>query len=339
MSWVVFMYSLGASQSSSPRVTVWRRLQRLGAISPRAGVHVLPDISECQESLHWLAREVQQLNGESLVMKVAEFDGLSDQELTDLFRDQSRALYKDIEEQIINLQQRLSKVAADQKLAMRTELQKLRRKQSEISETDFFEVSEGKRVGALIADVERQLTPTESVASKVQAVSISEFQKKLWVTRPRPHVDRLACAWFIRKFIDPTATIRYKDNPDKSDIAFDMKQGGRFGHIGNLCTFEVMVNAFRIDEPAVKELSQIIHELDVKDGAYWHPESAGIEAILSGWRLSEMTDEELESHGIALFEALFQIFKSKRITENQSHPSGNKKATSRTKSGTKKRLG
>ncbi len=173
------------------------------------------------------------------------------------------------------------------------------------------------RVRALISSVERQAAPNESDSPSIENVSVRDFQRKVWVTRPRPHVDRLACAWLIRKFIDSSAKIIYKDAPDKNEIGFDMKSGGRFGHVGNLCTFEVMVRAFAIKKPAVKAVSEIIHELDVKDGGYWHPESAGIEAVLSGWRLSDMTDLEMESHGIALFEGLYCLLSSKKASTSK----------------------
>src|SRR5437879_13482224 len=90
MGWVVFSYSLPSKASSSPRVALWRRLQRLGAITPKAGVYVLPDRDECVEAFQWLAQEVQQAKGEAVVMRVERFEGLTDPQIIELFRDSWR---------------------------------------------------------------------------------------------------------------------------------------------------------------------------------------------------------------------------------------------------------
>ena len=90
MNWVVFSYSLPSKSNSSPRVTLWRRMQRLGAVSPAGGTQVLPAREECVEAFQWLAQEIQQTGGRAFVMHVQQFDGLSDQQLVDLFHS-SRA--------------------------------------------------------------------------------------------------------------------------------------------------------------------------------------------------------------------------------------------------------
>ncbi len=84
-------------------------------------------------------------------------------------------------------------------------------------------------------------------------------------------------------------------------IAFDIG-GAQFGHRGNLCTFETMVTAFRLDDPRVRAISEIVHEIDLHDGRHARPEIPGVDAILKGW--STHTDPERESHGIALFNGL-----------------------------------
>src|ERR671919_2563447 len=81
MRWVVFSYSLPSKAQSSPRVALWRRLRRLGAISPTGGIYVLPAREECQEAFQWLAEEVQHAKGEALVTHVDHFEGLTDGDL------------------------------------------------------------------------------------------------------------------------------------------------------------------------------------------------------------------------------------------------------------------
>src|SRR5438093_13528398 len=107
MGWVVFSYSLPSKASSSPRVALWRRLQRLGAITPKAGVYVLPDRDECVEAFQWLAQEVQQAKGEAVVMRVERFEGLTDPQIIELFRDSCRKKYPEIKSAVSNVEKRL----------------------------------------------------------------------------------------------------------------------------------------------------------------------------------------------------------------------------------------
>ncbi len=82
-------------------------------------------------------------------------------------------------------------------------------------------------------------------------------------------------------------------------------RGADFGHHGKLCTFETMVLRFGLADPALQGMSEIIHEIDIRDGAYLRPETSGIDVILKGWLLEKLSDQELETHGLVLFQALY----------------------------------
>ena len=125
-----------------------------------------------------------------------------------------------------------------------------------------------------------------------------------WATRPHCHIDRAACAWLIRRFIDPEALIRYRDRAEDGEVSFDMP-GARFGHVGDCCTFETMMQAFNLSDPGLQAVAELVHELDLRDARYARPELVGLDAILEGWRRLEWTDQELEAHGVALFEGLY----------------------------------
>ncbi|MFN8656844.1 MAG: chromate resistance protein [Candidatus Obscuribacterales bacterium] len=304
MSWLVFTYSLPSSARSSPRVTIWRRLNRLGAISPRGGVHILPDREDCMESFQWLTKEVQQQKGDCLFMRVEAFEGLTDQDLIALFQEKSDKEYSELEESLAELEKkRKSPEDSDEAARLHVEIEKLRKRHSEMSRTDFFDAPGGARIASRLARLERMLGST-AVQPEVARVSIDDFQNKVWVTRPRPHVDRLGCAWLIRRFIDEDAKIKYSNKPTKQEVAFDMKEGGTFGHVGNLCTFETMMLAFDLSEPGLQTVAEIVHEIDLRDSRYLHPETAGVDSILKGWLLKDFSDEQLESHGLALFDGL-----------------------------------
>src|SRR6266581_6944188 len=107
MAWIVFSYSLPTKAASSRRVALWRRLQRLGAVTPKAGVYVLPERDECVEAFQWLAQEVQQAKGEAVVMRVDRFEGLTDPQIIELFRDTCRKKYLEIESEAANVERAL----------------------------------------------------------------------------------------------------------------------------------------------------------------------------------------------------------------------------------------
>src|SRR2546426_9816433 len=107
MGWMVFSYSLPSKASSSPRVALWRRLQRSGAITPKAGVYVLPDRDECVEAFQWLAQEVQQAKGEAGGLRGGGFEGRPDSQITELFRDSGGKKYSEIETEAANVEKAL----------------------------------------------------------------------------------------------------------------------------------------------------------------------------------------------------------------------------------------
>jgi hypothetical protein len=304
MTWLVFSYSLPSKVQSSPRVALWRRLRRLGAISPTGGIHLLPAREECLEALQWLAQEVEQAKGAALVMHVAQFEGLSDAELIERFRQARAEDYAALEARSQELEQGLrARLNPEERARLREGLNRLQRRHADIARVDFFDAPEGSLVASRLARIAQALSPREA-AAEVSAAALMAYRDKRWVTRPRPHVDRLACIWLIRRFIDPSALVRYSLTPEPDEVAFDMPSG-EFKHRGHLCTFEVMVSTFGLDEPALRPIGEIVHEIDLRDGRYVRPEMAGVDAVLKGWLLARLSDSELEAHGVALFEGLY----------------------------------
>lgn len=305
MNWIAFSYSLPAKRASSARVSLWRRLQRLGAVTPKAGVYVLPAQDECVEAFQWLAQEVQEMGGDAVVMRVDRFEGLLDAKLMELFQHACRDKYAEIEKEVLRLEKtlRLSRTSIDRAEGL-GKLEKLRKRHAEIAEIDFFNSPEGTKVGALLRGMEERLRPGDAVVAPVPPMNITDYRHARWVTRPRPHVDRLACAWLIRRFIDPTAEIRYATRPEPGEVGFDMRDAV-FGHRGNRCTFETMMAAFNLKEPSLQGIAEIVHEIDLRDGRYARPETDGIALVLKGWLMGGLPDAEIERRGIALFEGLF----------------------------------
>jgi hypothetical protein len=315
MKWIVLTYSLPSKPQSTQRVALWRRLRRLGAISPTGSLYILPAQAQCVEAFQWLVQEIRQAQGEAFAAHVERFEGITDQQLVELFNLARQKEYHQIEVRAVALEQSVQgKLTAQGTPSVKEAVDKLQREYSEVLRIDYFRCADGLRVRDLLTKIEQALTPDLLVPLEIKSVTLADYHNKKWVTRPRPHVDRLACAWLIRRFIDPQALIRYATTPEPDEVSFDM-QGGEFGHQGSWCTFETMVRAFQLDGAALQKLAQIVHEIDLRDGHYVHPETTGIDALLQGWLLSDMSDHQLEGHGIALFEGLYLSYQLPRGTD------------------------
>jgi len=304
MDWIVLSYSLSSVTHSGPRVALWRRLRRLGVVRLPGGSQLLPARDECVEAFQWLAQEIRQAGGEAVVMRVQHVEDMNDQQLVELFHAARREEYMAVEAEAAALEKDLAKAKSRVGPQAQDHLNRLRRRYAEAARVDYFGCPDGRRVSEQLARIERMLSPSADRREAVAPVRLADYRGRRWVTRPRPHVDRLACAWLIRRCVDPKATIRYAARPKPGEIAFDMETG-EFGHQGNLCSFEKMLRAFSLDDPALHAIAEIVHEIDLRDGRYARPETTGVDAILAGWRLAEWPDAELESRGLALFEGLY----------------------------------
>jgi hypothetical protein len=126
----------------------------------------------------------------------------------------------------------------------------------------------------------------------------------LWATRERPHVDRTATAWLIRRFIDPKAKFTFigsGEEPAKGATPFDLP-GVKYGHQGKLCTFEVAIREHKLDDPGLTKVAQLVNDLDLRVGK--HPDAAGVDAILVGLLLSEKDDHQVLEKSAIMWDAL-----------------------------------
>ena len=299
MRWLVLSYSLPSKPSSS-RVTLWRRLQRLGALSV-TGAHLLPQRPDCGESFTWFAQEVRAAGGEALVMEVERFEGLSEREVVERFNGLQEEAYAALQGAIEAFEK-----AQGEDNPLKT-LDRLRQRFLELKRLDFFGSPAGKEVAAKLTELEQTLLPGAAERAQVATVDRADYQNRTWVTRPQPHVDRLASVWLIARFIDPSAKILYRNTAKESEVSFDM-DGAVFTHTGSLCTFETLIAAFALEDSALTPVAQIVHEIDLRDGRYVRAEVAGLDALLDGWLASGLSDEELEARGRHLFSGLYAAF-------------------------------
>jgi hypothetical protein len=138
------------------------------------------------------------------------------------------------------------------------------------------------------------------------------YRNRVWVTRPRPGVDRFASAWLIRRFIDPKAAFVFASAPGRypDAVPFDMYQSGGFKHDGDLCTCEVLQERFGIGDLNVRRIAEIVHDIDLKEERYKSPHVATVARLVEGLRASIPEDTKLLEHGIVMFEALYQSFQT-----------------------------
>jgi hypothetical protein len=132
----------------------------------------------------------------------------------------------------------------------------------------------------------------------------------IWATRRQVHIDRTACAWLIRRFLDPDATFVFVDDPDEvpaDATPFDMR-GVELSHRDGRCSFETIVARYRLDDAALDRIGRVVHEADIGDERYDAPEAAGIDAILRGLALGAADDEEMLALTRPLYDALYDLW-------------------------------
>jgi hypothetical protein len=296
--WLGLSYSLPSGSSSSPRVAVWRRLRQLGAVSPTGSLYLLPESAEHREAFDWLIQEIKEAGGEALLLAIDQLD--AEEQVKDLSRRARGEEYGKLAAEIEQV------VRSGERAELRDQLEKLRRRLAEVARLDFFHAAEGAQARAALARLEATLSHADKPAPDVPRVELDRYRGRRWVTRPRPHVDRLASAWLIRRFIDPNAAIRYSETPKKGEVSFDMRDAA-FGHRGTLCTFESLIASFGLEgDPALAALAGIVHAIDLADGTSARPEVPVVDSVLRAWAEAGWSDQELERHGVGLFEGLYR---------------------------------
>jgi hypothetical protein len=129
-----------------------------------------------------------------------------------------------------------------------------------------------------------------------------------WTTRPHIHVDRAACAWLIRRFIDPEAEFVFVDDPDEvpeDATPFDMR-GVELAHHGGDCSFETFLKRYELDDPVLWDIARIVHEADIGDERYDAPEAPGLDTLMRGLSRVSEDDEAMLAIARPLFDGLYE---------------------------------
>ena len=295
--WLLLMFTLPAKQSSR-RVEVWRKLRKYGALPLRASGYLLPNRSENEEKFEWLAAAIRKYQGRASVVQVQAIDDLPSEKLVQLFMQARRKDYEGLSQ--------AAKRLISQNKPQPGELARLRRRFQEITAIDFFNNPLRGRVEALLENA------NAIGSSKVTRKSSQKFRQQyldcVWVTRPRPGIDRVSSAWLIRRFVDANARFVFGNQPQAypDAIPFDMFQTAGFGHRGDDCTFETLRKEFAIVDPKVSTIAEIIHDADLADEKFGRTEGTALDRVLIGWAEQGISDDELLRRGMELIEGLYQ---------------------------------
>ena len=308
-TWLALLHQLPAKPPYL-RVKIWRRLQSIGAIPLKNAVHLLPNTERSQAAFSTLLHEITSSGGEAILAELTLLDGQSDPEVRTLFDTARDADYDDLAQSARRLLETGPATSA--------EIAKLQKRLEDIGRIDFFGAHGRQEAEAALTELDRRRYQHPDVTRTAPAETPQDLTNRIWVTRSGVHVDRIACAWLIQRFIDPQARFRFVDSrthmPEPGELRFDMADA-EFTHEADRCSFEtLLLRASLTDDPALQAIGEIIHELDIADGKFTRPETAGLGAMLSG--VCASTDDDLQRIALAS-DALnqFHAFFSNRKTD------------------------
>jgi hypothetical protein len=264
------------------RAKVLRRLKQVGALALKKSAYLLPNSEDAREDFQWILKEISGDGGEAWVLEAEAVAGLTDESIRQSFRELRADDYRELLVEI--------RSSGD--------LHKIRKRYEEVVKIDFFHAPGKEEVATML----RQTEPGGASAPA------GEFRGNRWVTRRGIKVDRSACCWLIRRFIDPAAEIAFVD-PDKyrhrdGEVRFDMFEG-EITHEGDLCSFEVLAQRAGLSDAGIQVIGEIVHDLDLKEEKFERAENAGVAAMLAGIAARHTDDQCRMDEALVLFDALY----------------------------------
>jgi hypothetical protein len=321
--WLLLVFQL-PSKPAYLRVKVWRRLQALGAVALKNAAYALPATAEAQEDFGWLAKEIAEAGGEPLVCEARLLDGLTDAEVRALFDRARDADYEALAEEARQLAAELDEAEGAGGAApggeFRARLARLRSRLEQTVAIDFFGAHGRQAAESLLGALAARLAEADAdpgadadgPSGEATAAGAAVLQDLVWVTRAGVHVDRIASAWLVRRFIDPEARFRFVPRrtaeAGPGEVRFDMAEA-EFTHEGDRCTFEVLLErAGLAGDRALAAVAEIVHDIDLKDRKFGRPEADGVRSLIAGLCAATGDDEERLRRGAAIFDDLHRSF-------------------------------
>jgi hypothetical protein len=303
--WATLIVTL-PTQPNAVRVRIWRTLKALGCAALRDGAYLLP----AAHALLFdpLVDEVRRHGGTAMVLTLSPRDDAQRDELLALFdRTDAYAQWRDTATALLSELDALGETEA------RRRQRGIAAALQAVQAIDYYPGPAAEHAQAALQALRQALDtrfsqgePQPREDHGIARLDSAKFQRKRWATRARPWVDRLACAWLIRRFIDRQARFVWLADPAKPPrgvLGFDY-DGARFTHVGARVTFEVMAASFGLDrDPKLQRIAGAVHYLDV--GGIPVPEAAGMEGVLAGMREMHADDDALSAAAALVFDALY----------------------------------
>ena len=275
------------AKPASVRVKIWRRLQVMGAVNIRGAVYVLPNRDECVELFEWLRRELVGLGGQASLCEGRFVDATTDDDIARRFVDARNADYEEVAKAAKTLSSNLKakRLPSERLAAIGDQHARLAKRLAEIVAIDFLDASGRVNAESQLAAISRALPRDGKRVAAPRLEVMPKPSGATWVTRTGVHVDRIASAWLIRRFIDPSAQLKFVPAkgyvPRAGELRFDMFDA-EFTHVGDRCTFEVLLERMGLDDPALIAIGEIIHDLDLRNDKFGRDEVAGVRSAIDG---------------------------------------------------------
>jgi hypothetical protein len=213
---------------------------------------------------------------------------------------------------------RPKRLEADQLASIEARVDKLKRRLEEIIAIDFGHAPGRESAEGLVVELAAAIAARRGAGPAVDALTrVPRPEKTTWVTRTGVHVDRIASAWLIRRFIDPNAKLKFVPAkgyvPEPGELRFDMYEA-EFTHVGDRCTFEVLTERMGLDDPALRAIADIVHDIDLRDEKYGRKETEGFRSAITGLCASTREDEERIEMGSVMLNSLHGFFSLRHRT-------------------------
>jgi hypothetical protein len=303
-SWLVAVTQL-PTEDPDARMRVLRTLESLGTAVMREGVYVLPDTPENRRALEALSEYIGKSAGSAQVLRVNAASAAQQSSLERLFDRTAR--YEELIKTVKSL--RVGFGHSDPHAIARV-LQKQRRDFEAIAALDFFPAQPRKRAEQALAKAQAEVQQLLATSSQPAVFGAAEkLQRRSWVTRKPAWADRLACAWLIRRFIDPEAKVMWleKSGPPPSGALGFAYDGAHFTANARRVAYEEMLAKLDLGRnPALAKIASIVHFLEIGGTAV--PEAAGVQTLLQGALRRSSSPQELVAEAEKTFDLLYEAY-------------------------------
>jgi hypothetical protein len=314
--WLLLIHQI-PPKPNALRVKIWRRLQQVGAVGIKQSVYVMPLSEQSREDLSWTLKEIVAGGGDGSISEARFVEGLSDEQVLALFRNARRSDYEKLIQDASALLVEWSSGGSDPRdPAARgpAQLSRLQRRLDDIAAIDFFQTPERATAELQLRELGNLLSGQAPVGI-THRDAIGDLKGKTWVTRGNVFVDRIACGWLIRRFVDQAAVFKFvpgpRYSPKPGEVRFDMFDG-EYTHEGDRCTFEVMVQRLKIPDHALGPMAEVVHDIDLKDEKFGRSETEGFGALLTGLVASHPDDDQRMNEGLRLFDNLYAYYQRQK---------------------------